>query len=104
MIERLVAVLTKQAGPTALLWCGALLVLWCLGELVRHLEEQQMGERLDIVAIRHAVIAQDIAVVPKLLNNTRRIHLPSVTAAIRSRTNGARAWLAASPGRWPGYP
>ena len=28
---------------------------------VRHLEEEQVGEQFDVVAVRHAVIAQDVA-------------------------------------------
>ena len=43
--------------------------------LVGHLEEQQIGELLDIVAIAHAVVAKDVAVVPELLDQDNRIHL-----------------------------
>ena len=34
--------------------------------LVRHLQEKQEGQLLDVVAIRQAVISQDAAVVPEL--------------------------------------
>src|SRR5262245_34733101 len=36
--------------------------------LIRHLEEEQKRQLLDVVAIRQPVIAQDVAVVPKFLN------------------------------------
>ena len=38
--------------------------------LIGHLEEHPFGELLDVVAIAHPVITQDVAVVPKLLNDT----------------------------------
>jgi hypothetical protein len=34
-----------------------------------HLEEEQVGELLDVVAVGEAVVAEDIAVVPELLDN-----------------------------------
>ena len=40
-----------------------------LGALVGHLEEQQIGELLDVVAVRHAVVAQNVAVVPEFLDD-----------------------------------
>ena len=41
--------------------------------LVVHLEEQQVSQLLDIVAVRHAVVAQDIAVVPQALDDGGRL-------------------------------
>jgi hypothetical protein len=37
--------------------------------LVVHLEEEQVGELLDVVAVGHAVVAQDVAVVPEALDD-----------------------------------
>jgi hypothetical protein len=37
--------------------------------LVRHLEEQQIRELLDVVPIRQPVVAEDVAVVPELLDD-----------------------------------
>ena len=37
--------------------------------LVRHLQEEQERQLLDVVAIGEAVVAQDVAVVPELLND-----------------------------------
>jgi hypothetical protein len=39
-------------------------------QLVGHLEEQQVSELLDVIAIRHAVVAEDVAVVPELLDDS----------------------------------
>ena len=36
---------------------------------MRHLEEKQVGELLDVVPVGEAVITQDVAVVPQLLND-----------------------------------
>jgi hypothetical protein len=36
--------------------------------LNRHLEEQQKRQLLDIIPIRQPVIAQDVAIIPELLN------------------------------------
>jgi hypothetical protein len=36
--------------------------------LVGHLEEEEVGELLDVVAVGEAVVAEDVAIVPLLLN------------------------------------
>ena len=74
VIEQLVAVFLDEARPTVLLRHGALLVVRRLGALVGHLEEQQIGELLDVVAVGHAVVAQDVAVVPEFLDDGGCIH------------------------------
>ena len=58
VIEQLVAVFLEQAGPGVLFWHRAGLLVGRLGALVGHLEEQQVGELLNVVAIRHAVVAR----------------------------------------------
>ena len=45
------------------------LVVRRLRPLVRHLQEEQVGELLDVVAVGQAVVAQDVAVVPELLDD-----------------------------------
>ena len=40
-----------------------------LAALIGHLEEQQVGELLYVVAIAHAIVAQHVAVVPELLDD-----------------------------------
>lgn len=69
VIEQLVAVFLDEARPTVLLRHRALLVVRRPGALVGHLEEQQIGELLDVVAIRHAVVTQDVTVVPEFLDD-----------------------------------
>ncbi len=71
-----VAVFLDQAGPTVV---GNLagLVVRRLRALVGHLEEQQIRQLLDacpeprrrVVAIAHAIVAEDVAVVPEFLND-----------------------------------
>lgn len=36
---------------------------------MRHLEEKQVGELLDVASVKKTVIAQDVALVPQLLND-----------------------------------
>ena len=50
------------------------LVVGRLRALVGHLEEQQIRQLFDIVAVAHPVVAQDVAVVPEFLDNVRRCH------------------------------
>lgn len=42
--------------------------------LIGHLEKQQVGKLLDVVAVRHVAVAKDIAVVPGLLGNIDLVH------------------------------
>ena len=39
------------------------------GLLVGHLQEQQIRELLEVVAVRQSVVAQDVAVVPELVDD-----------------------------------
>ncbi len=41
--------------------------------LVGHLEEEQIGELLDVVAVGEPVVAQHVAVFPELLNDLSRV-------------------------------
>jgi hypothetical protein len=41
---------------------------WWLGLLVRHLQEEEIGELLDVVAVGEPVVTKDIAVRPQLAN------------------------------------
>ena len=53
----------------------------CPGLLVGHLEEQQVRQLLDVVAVGEAVVAKDVAVVPELLDQSLLIsHRSSVRA------------------------
>ena len=63
-----VAVALEQALPAQVLRDGAGLAQLA-HLLVGHLEKEQVGQLLDIVAIRDAVVAQDVAVIPEALND-----------------------------------
>ena len=64
----IVAIQTLQTRPVVFFGNGALPAEHgCVFRV--HFQEQQVGELLDVVAIGHAVVAQDVAVVPKALND-----------------------------------
>ncbi len=69
VIEQLVTVFFDQTRPVVAFRYRAFLVVRRLGALVGHLEKQQISELLDVVAIRHAVVAQDVAVIPEFLDD-----------------------------------
>ncbi len=62
VVEQLGAAQLRERGPVAL-----------LGELdaplVGHLEEEQVGDLLDVVAVVDAVVAQGVAEAPELLDD-----------------------------------
>jgi len=68
VVKQLVTVAGQERGPGVGRRHDAGLVVGCCGALVGHLEEQQIGELLHVVAIAHAVVAQHVAVVPELLD------------------------------------
>jgi hypothetical protein len=39
-----------------------------LAALVGHLEKQKISELFDVIAVAHAVVAQDVAVIPEFLD------------------------------------
>ena len=69
MVEELVAVLLDQRRPGPGKRNGARLVVGRLGALVGHLEEEEIGELFDVVAVAHAVVAQDVAEIPEFADN-----------------------------------
>ena len=63
--------------------------------LVVHLEEEQVGELFDVVAVRHAVVAQDVAVVPEALDDGggpggHWVRLPVCAICVSRRMTGSR--------------
>ena len=68
VVKQVVPVTPQQRGPGIGGRYDAGLVVRRLAALVGHLEEQQIGELLYIVAIAHAVVAQHAAIVPELLD------------------------------------
>ena len=63
-----VAVLGEQGGPVFAPGDGGGFVEGRFGLLIGHFEEQEEGELLDVVAVGEAVIPEDVAVVPELLD------------------------------------
>ncbi len=62
-----VAVLGQKARPVVALGHGRRLLVQ-LRLLLRHLQEQQERQLLDVIPVRQPVIPQDVAVVPELLD------------------------------------
>jgi hypothetical protein len=63
-----VAVALEQALPVEIFGNRGFFIERRLALLVRHFEEQQERQLLDIVAVGEPVVAQDVAVVPEFLN------------------------------------
>ncbi len=61
------AVFVEQRAPAQFFRDGAGLAK--LGILIIHFQEDQIGELLDVIAIRDAVIPQDVAVIPDTLDD-----------------------------------
>jgi hypothetical protein len=64
-----IAVLAGRTRPVEPGRDGGGVVVWRLGALVGHLEEEEVGQLLDVVAVGEAVVAQDVAVVPEFLDD-----------------------------------
>ena len=84
----LVAIACQQAGPIKIGRNRAGFAQHGCG-LIIHFQEEQIGELLDVIAIRDAVVAQDVAVIPDTLDDGRRevrccdrFHNSSINAAV----------------------
>ena len=66
---QLIAIQAHQALPIDVLGNRRRLIERRAALLIRHLEEEQKRQLLDIIAVRQPVIAQDVAVIPKLLDD-----------------------------------
>jgi len=60
-----VAVEGEEGGPVETGGDGGGLAPGRKGALVRHLEEQELGQLLDVVAVGETVVAEDVAGVPE---------------------------------------
>jgi hypothetical protein len=65
---KIVAVARQEARPIPALRHRGWFVVWWPALLVGHLEEEQKRELLDVVAVGETVIPQDVAIVPKFLD------------------------------------
>ena len=98
-----VAILGQQRRPVLTLGNGRRLVVRRLRLLVCHFQKQQKRQLLDVIAVRQAIIPQDVAVVPELLDERCRVvgHRSSFVgsanqmAGQRSTIPSARAFV------WP---
>jgi hypothetical protein len=57
-----------RLGPVVVLGDGGLLVVWRTGPRVIHLQEQEIGELLDLFAVGDTVVAEQVAVVPDFVD------------------------------------
>jgi len=75
------AIQLQQRRPGEFLRHRRRLVERRLRLLIRHLQEEQEGQLLNVVAVRQPVVAKDVAVVPELLDERRSIHKFCVRAS-----------------------
>ena len=68
-----VAVEGDEAGPVVPGGNEGGLVVGRLRPLVGHLEEEQVGQLLDVIAVGEAVVTEEVAVVPELLDKLLRV-------------------------------
>ncbi len=66
--------LAAQAGPVEPRRNLRVAVIRLLRVLVRQLQEQQVGELFEVIAIAHPVIAQGVAEVPDFLDKCGGVH------------------------------
>jgi hypothetical protein len=57
-----------EAGPVVVFGDGGLVLVGRAGAFVVHLEEEKVGELLDVVAVGDPVIAEEVAVVPDFVD------------------------------------
>jgi hypothetical protein len=69
----LVAATLEQALPIKFLRNRRALMERWPALLVRHLEEEQKRQLLDVISVGQPIVAQDIAVVPEFLNDLVRV-------------------------------
>ena len=69
---KLVAVFLDKTFPVETIWYGHSMLCpdtkWRLRLFISHLEEKEIRQLLDVIAIAYAVVAEDVAVVPETLN------------------------------------
>src|ERR1022692_2712089 len=82
----IIAIQLQERGPTEPLRDGGRLVEGRLRLLVRHFQEQQKRQLLHVIAVGQAVIPQDVAVVPELLNKCSRVAHGAIIPVFGSST------------------
>lgn len=64
----IVTIELDQCFPAESFRDGTRFVEGCLRLLIGHFQEKQIGQLLHIIAVGKTVIPQDVAIIPKLLN------------------------------------
>ncbi len=91
---QIIAIRLQQYVPSETLGNGRGLVKRRPGLLIRHFEEQEKRQLLDVIAVGQAVIAQDIAIVPELLDEllgVAHVSLAEIGGRFRFRRRGFRS-------------
>jgi hypothetical protein len=70
---QLIAVALEESLPIKIFGNPRPLIKRSPALLIRHLEEEQKRQLLDVIAVRQPVIAQDVAVIPEFLNELVRL-------------------------------
>src|ERR671926_1486893 len=85
----LVAVPPEQAGPVVAVGHRRGTAPGRQGLLVGHLEEEQVGELLNVVAVGEAVVAEQVAVAPELLDDLLGVVVHSPWPAVEACSQAA---------------
>jgi hypothetical protein len=81
-----ITVLAHQAGPVKPVGNDRRLPQRRLLSLVGHLEEQEQRQLLDVISVGQPVVAQDVPVIPELLNDLWKwLHIDGVARARNKR-------------------
>src|SRR5262245_55057340 len=82
---QLITITLQQALPVEVVWNRRRLIERRSALLIRHLEEEQKRQLLDIIPVRQPVIAQDVAVIPEFLNELMRLFNHAENATVYRR-------------------
>jgi hypothetical protein len=74
VVEEFVPVFFQEAGPTVFDGYPTGLRIGRLRPLISHFQKEQIRQLLDVVAIAHSVVAEDVTIIPKFLNDRSRTH------------------------------
>ncbi len=85
VVEEFVTIFLQETWPTISVGYATGLRIGRLRPLIGHLEEQQIRQLLDVVAIAHPIVTQDVAVVPEFLDDLVGGTQLAIQASSRSR-------------------
>src|ERR1022692_1024456 len=90
------AVHFDEAGPVVIFGDGGLLVVRRAGAFVVHLEEEKIGELLDVIAVGDSVVAEQVAVVPDFVDEIGSGGRHQAAQSELTAGAGFAIWLTAS--------